>query len=101
MTPLKMHFITALATSFALANLALCSDNTDLSRRNLAQPVDRDLISKRQSSERVVQIVNVGDNNGSLRFFPEKIVAEVGSIVQFQFYPKVCLHVFFRKYEHD
>lgn len=70
-----MHFITALATSLTLFNAAFGSEIAEV-------------ISKRQGVERVVQIVNVGDNNGSLKFFPEKIVAEVGSIVQFQFYPK-------------
>lgn len=84
-----MHFIAALATSFALANLALCSDITDLSVRSWPEPVNPAPLPKRQGSNTVVQIVNVSDNNGTLKFFPENVVADVGSIVQFQFYPKV------------
>lgn len=40
--------------------------------------------------ELMVQIVSVGDNNGTLKYFPEDIQAPVGSVVQFQFHPKVC-----------
>lgn len=42
------------------------------------------------ASETVVQIVQVSDTNGTLAFFPDQITADVGSVVQFQFYPKVC-----------
>jgi hypothetical protein len=37
----------------------------------------------------MVQVVSVADANGSLKYFPNKIDAPVGSIVQFQFHPKV------------
>lgn len=37
----------------------------------------------------MVQVVSVADKNGSLKYFPNKIDAPVGSIVQFQFNPKV------------
>lgn len=37
----------------------------------------------------MVQVVSVADKNGSLKYFPDKIDAPVGSIVQFQFNPKV------------
>ncbi|KEF56842.1 uncharacterized protein A1O9_07032 [Exophiala aquamarina CBS 119918] len=36
----------------------------------------------------MVQVVSVADANGSLKYFPNKIDAPVGSIVQFQFHPK-------------
>jgi len=35
-----------------------------------------------------VQVVKVSDNNGTLRYFPDNIVAAAGSLVQFHFYPK-------------
>lgn len=41
------------------------------------------------NAPRLVQIVRVGDNNGSLKFFPEKIKANKGDVIQFHFYPKV------------
>jgi len=63
-----MHIIKTVAAAFALASLASCTDE-----------------------ERVVQIVTVSDNTGALKFFPENIKADVGSVVQFQFYPKVHL----------
>jgi hypothetical protein len=40
----------------------------------------------------IVQVVSVADANGSLKYFPNKIDAPVGSIVQFQFHPKVCFN---------
>jgi len=36
-----------------------------------------------------VQVVQVSDMNSTLKFRPEEIKAEPGSMVQFQFYPKV------------
>lgn len=36
-----------------------------------------------------VQVVQVSDMNSTLKFNPEEIRAEPGSMVQFQFYPKV------------
>jgi hypothetical protein len=48
------------------------------------------------AGELIVQVVSVADANGSLKYFPNKIDAPVGSIVQFQFHPKVgssfCFH---------
>ncbi|KIX07307.1 uncharacterized protein Z518_01960 [Rhinocladiella mackenziei CBS 650.93] len=38
--------------------------------------------------ELIVQVVSVADANGSLKYFPNKVSAPVGSIVQFQFHPK-------------
>lgn len=84
-----MHLFKALSASCALVTLASCSDNIDLSQRDWLQPVNPESLDKRQAGDKVVQIVQVGDNNGSLKFFPENIVAEPGSVVQFQFYPKV------------
>jgi plastocyanin len=37
-----------------------------------------------------VHVIQVSDNNGTLRFFPDDIKADAGSMVQFQFHPKVC-----------
>ncbi|KAK5083320.1 hypothetical protein LTR70_008157 [Exophiala xenobiotica] len=61
-----MHITRTIAAAFALASLASCTEHM----------------------ERAVQIVTVGDNTGALKFFPENIKADVGSVVQFQFYPK-------------
>ncbi len=36
-----------------------------------------------------VQVVQVSSMNASLKFYPEEIRAEPGSMVQFQFYPNV------------
>lgn len=38
----------------------------------------------------MVQVVKVSDMNSTLKFDPEEITAEAGSMVQFQFFPKVC-----------
>ena len=38
-----------------------------------------------------VQVVKVSDMNATLKYYPEEIQAEPGSLVQFQFYPKVRL----------
>lgn len=37
-----------------------------------------------------VHLVAVGDNNGSLKYFPDTVHANPGDVVQFQFHPKVC-----------
>ena len=39
-----------------------------------------------------VHLVAVGDNNGSLKYFPDTVHAMPGEVVQFQFHPKVCSH---------
>lgn len=39
--------------------------------------------------EIIVQVVSVGDKNASLKYFPNRVDAPVGSVVQFQFFPKV------------
>ncbi len=36
-----------------------------------------------------VQVVQVSNMNATLKFYPEEIKAEPGSMVQFQFYPMV------------
>jgi hypothetical protein len=41
--------------------------------------------------EVIVQVVSVSDANASLKFYPDNIVAAPGSIVQFQFHPKVSI----------
>jgi hypothetical protein len=40
-----------------------------------------------------VFLVSVGDNNGSLKYFPDTVHAPPGSVVQFQFHPKVSLNM--------
>ena len=42
-----------------------------------------------QPGQLIVQVVSVSDANGSLKYFPNKVNAPVGSIVQFQYHPKV------------
>lgn len=37
----------------------------------------------------LVQVVHVSDNNASLSYFPDNIVAAPGTLVEFVFYPKV------------
>lgn len=44
-----------------------------------------------QATDVSVQVVQVGSSNGTLRFFPDNIKADVGTMVQFQFQPKVSL----------
>lgn len=39
-----------------------------------------------------VHIVKVSNKKGELTFEPNDLKAAVGSMVQFHFYPKVCLH---------
>jgi len=41
-----------------------------------------------QAGQLIVQVVSVSDANGSLKYFPDNVVAPVGSIVQFQYHPK-------------
>lgn len=41
-----------------------------------------------QAGQLIVQVVSVSDANGSLKYFPNKVTAPVGSIVQFQYHPK-------------
>ena len=76
-----MHIIKAFLTSLSLAYLASCLDTTDVAKRQDGPPAS--------GGERIVQIVQVSDTNGTLKFFPEEVRADVGSVVQFQFYPKV------------
>lgn len=38
-------------------------------------------------------VVQVGGPNGSLVFSPENVIAAPGDLIQFQFWPKVNLHV--------
>lgn len=40
----------------------------------------------------VTHVVQVGGPNGTLRFYPDNVIAEIGELVQFQFLPKVCTH---------
>lgn len=44
------------------------------------------------TSGMMIQVVQVGFPSGQLAYWPEKIVAPPGSMVQFQFNPKVSIH---------
>lgn len=41
-----------------------------------------------EHNQLVVHLVSVGDNNGSLKYFPDTVHANAGEVVQFQFHPK-------------
>ena len=43
-----------------------------------------------QEGEVMIHVVQVGDAEGMKKFYPEKITAEPGDLIQFQFYPSVC-----------
>ena len=45
-------------------------------------------------------VVQVGGANGSIIFSPENVVANVGDLVQFQFYPKVGLRLLMSSAHH-
>lgn len=83
-----MQIIRTLVTSLSLAYLASCTDlETGIVKRVPQSELDL-LPRQAPAGEKIVQIVTVSNNNGSLMYFPENIKAEVGSVVQFQFYPK-------------
>jgi plastocyanin len=71
-------------SSLLLATGAMAQSNTQSgsssSASGMAGP-DGNLVS--------VQVVQVSDMNATLKYYPEDIKAEPGSMVQFQFYPKV------------
>lgn len=37
----------------------------------------------------MTHVIQVGDAQGTLKFFPEKVKANKGDLIQFQFFPKV------------
>lgn len=84
-----MHLINTITASLLLAQSASCLQ----SENALLVPDLAPALISRQTQDPnkpvTIQIVDVGDSNGSLKYFPEKITAEIGSIVQFHFYPKV------------
>lgn len=94
-----MHFsstFAAVVLSASLASATLDSSyrkiDADIQQRGWSESLSSP--EKRQGSAgTVVQIVTVSDNNGSLAFFPEQVTAQPGSLVQFQFYPKVSSSV--------
>jgi plastocyanin len=75
-----MYSTTIIASSLLLVAGAMGQATTAGTGNNLSGP-DGNLVS--------VQVVQVGDMNSALKFNPEEIKAEPGSMVQFQFYPKV------------
>lgn len=87
-----MHIARTLAATLSLAYLAASTEiDTDLTKRGWDDST-ADLVERQApapNGERVVQIVTVSNANGTLKFFPENVKADVGSVVQFQFYPKV------------
>jgi plastocyanin len=44
-----------------------------------------------QEGDVMTHVVQVGDAEGTKKFYPEKINAQPGELVQFQFYPSVCV----------
>jgi hypothetical protein len=67
-------------SSLLLATGAMAQSSSSSGPTNVAGP-DGNLVS--------VQVVQVSDMNATLKYYPEEIEAEAGSLVQFQFYPKV------------
>jgi hypothetical protein len=67
-------------SSLLLAAGAIAQSSSSSGPTNVAGP-DGNLVS--------VQVVQVSDMNATLKYYPEDIKAEAGSLVQFQFYPKV------------
>lgn len=89
-----MHFKSTFAAVVLSATLA--SATLDSSYRKIDADIQQRGWSESLSPEKrqgaagtIVQIVTVSDNNGSLAFFPDQVTAAPGSLVQFQFYPKV------------
>ncbi|KAF7513864.1 hypothetical protein GJ744_006478 [Endocarpon pusillum] len=74
-----MYTKSILMSSLLLAAGAMAQDTTAGSSSQMTGP-DGGLVS--------VQVVQVSNMNASLKFYPEEIKAEPGSMVQFQFYPK-------------
>jgi plastocyanin len=75
-----MYSSTIIASSLLLVAGAMGQTPTAGAGSNLSGP-DGNLVN--------VQVVQVSDMNSTLKFNPEEIKAEPGSMVQFQFYPKV------------
>jgi plastocyanin len=69
-----------IASSMLLAAGAMANTPSPPSGTSMAGP-DGNMVS--------VQVVRVSDMNATLKYYPEEIKAEPGSMVQFQFYPKV------------
>lgn len=81
-------------TALSLVCLASCTAVDVTHNRRSWSDLQPGLVRRQEpappaaGSEKLVQIVTVSDAAGALKFFPENIKADVGSVVQFQFYPK-------------
>ncbi|ERF69068.1 hypothetical protein EPUS_01024 [Endocarpon pusillum Z07020] len=74
-----MYTKSILMSSLLLAACSMAQDTTTGSSSQMTGP-DGSMVS--------VQVVQVSNMNASLKFYPEEIRAEAGSMVQFQFYPR-------------
>lgn len=85
----------ALVAGQASLNFTTMHLRTSLSRilslTTLVLPVLAQAPSSPSSAPKVVQIVRVSDDTGTLKYFPEQITADPGTFVMFEFYPKVSL----------
>lgn len=76
-----MYAQSLLVSSLLLVAGAMATQSSTASTPSSMSGPDGNMVS--------VQVVQVSDMNATLKFNPEEIKAEVGSMVQFQFYPKV------------
>jgi plastocyanin len=82
-----MHFTTAVVSTLALASSAL-AQYASAPAPVSANPANPTPLPPAPPGEVAVQVVKVSDANGTLAFSPNNIMAPVGSMVQFHFYPK-------------
>ena len=62
-------------------------ENKENSLRNMEEELKRQATAHKESQLVIERLSR--DNNGSLAFFPNMITAEINTVVQFQFHPKV------------
>jgi plastocyanin len=87
-----MYFSKAFISSVLLGCAA--ATNHEAGASHTVAPVGTKGVAAAAPSAPVAGMVNthvvrVGGPNGTLRFFPDTLAAEIGDLVQFQFYPKV------------
>ena len=74
-------FAKSILASSLLLVAGVIAQSTTNGTSNQVEESDGNMVS--------VQVVQVSDRNATLKFYPEEIKAEPGSMVQFQFYPNV------------
>jgi plastocyanin len=77
---------SALMSALLLTTSVMAAEPTMAGTSNKMAGPDGNMIS--------VQVVQVSDLNATFRFNPEEVKAEPGSMVQFQFYPKVAQRIY-------